>query len=368
MLVDIALTRCTNGSFDLTKAELDADLLPNEVLVQLVATGMCHTDLSVRDGYLPFGLPGVLGHEGSGVVSSVGQNVKKVQPGDHVVLTYPYCGVCENCQRGKPTYCPKTQEWIFSGTGKRSEPYLAVDGNTVNSAFMGQSSFCSHVVSTEDAVIPVRKDVPLELLGPLGCGFQTGAGAVLRSLQIPSGSSLAIYGTGSVGLAAVMASHLSGVGKIIAVDVVQSRLNLALELGATHTVNASQGDSAAQIKEITGGVGAQFSLWATGVQQALTEAFECLSQTGTCGVLGVAPPGSILELSIYELFKGKSVRGILAGDSIPDLLIPQLVDFYVQGRFPMDRMVKYYDFTEINQAAEDLERGVTIKPILRFDH
>ena len=368
MQVDVALTRSTNGSFELTRAELDADLLPNEVLVELVATGICHTDLYVRDGYLPFGLPGVLGHEGSGVVSSVGNSVSKVRPGDHVVLTYPYCGICENCQTGRPTYCPKTQEWIFSGTGRRSAPHLSVDGDAVNSAFMGQSSFCSHVVSTEDAVIPVRKDVPLELLGPLGCGFQTGAGAVLRSLQVPAGSSIAIYGSGAVGLAAVMASRLAGVARIIAVDIVQSRLGLALELGATDAVDASQGDSVAQIRELTGGVGVQYSLWATGAQQALSESFECLSQTGTCGVLGVAPPGAILELSIYELFKGKSIRGILAGDSVPDLLIPQLVDFYVQGRFPMESMVKYYDFTEINQAAEDLERSVTIKPILKFDH
>ncbi len=232
---------------------------------------------------------------------------------------------------------------------------------------MGQSSFSNYALVTEDGVVKVDKDVPIELLGPLGCGFQTGAGAVLRSLSVPLGSSLAVFGSGSVGMAAIMAAKVSGVAEIIAVDIIQNRLKQALELGATHTVNAKEADPVEAIKEITGGRGAAYSLWANGVPEVLSQAFRCLSQTGICGVVGVAPMGSKLEIDIYELFKGKTIRGILAGDTIPDILIPQLIDLYQQGRFPLDEIVKYYEFKDINNAAKDLEEGRTIKPILKFN-
>lgn len=368
MRIKVALTPGLGQPFDLVDAELSDVLLPGEVRVKLVATGMCHTDLSVRDGYLPFGLPGVLGHEGAGVVEAVGPGVGKVIAGDHVVMTYPHCGLCEQCQTGRPTYCAMTQKWIFSGTGKRTETMLhTADGKSIGSAFMGQSSFSTRAITTEDGVVKVRRDVPLELLGPLGCSFQTGAGAVLRSLRVPTGSSLAIFGSGAVGLAAVMAARLAGVGTIIAVDVNGQRLELAGHLGATHMVNARSADAVDVIRSITGGRGAEYSLWATGLPDVLTQAFTCLSQTGTCGVVGVAPPGAKLSVDIYEIFKGKAIRGILAGDSVPDVLIPQLVDLYLQGRFPIDALVKYYGFSDINTAAQDLEHGTTVKPILRFD-
>lgn len=368
MRVKAALTRGLRQPFELTEVELSDELLPGEVRVKLVASGMCHTDLSVRDGYLPFGLPGVLGHEGAGIVEAVGAGVRKVTVGDPVVMTYPHCGLCEQCQSGRPTYCGLTQEWIFSGTGKRSKSLLhTTTGEILQSAFMGQSSFCTHTVTTEDGVVRVRPEVPLELLGPLGCGFQTGAGAILRALRVPSGSSLAVFGSGAVGLAAIMAARLAGVGRIIAVDVLEHRLEMAGRLGATHTVNARATDPVEAVRSITRGRGAEYSLWATSLPEVLLQAFSCLSQTGICGVVGVAPPGAKLSVDIYELFKGKGIRGILAGDSIPDVLIPQLVELHAQGRFPIDVLVKYYSFRDINAAARDLEQGATVKPILRFD-
>ena len=368
MKVDVAIATGAGQPFQLTSAELDDKLLPQEVLVRLVASGICHTDLSVRDGYLPFPLPGVLGHEGSGIIEAVGVGADKVSVGDHVVLTYPHCGVCHNCLIGRPTYCPKTQEWIFSGTGKRTKSYLSLEsGESVSSAFMGQSSFSTHVVATQDSVVKVRADVPLEYLGPLGCGFQTGAGAVLRSLQVPMGSSFACFGSGAVGLAAIMAAKLSGARTIIAVDIVEDRLELAKELGATDVVDASRVDPVEEIRRMTGGVGVHYSLWATGIPSVLSQAFECLSQTGTCGVVGVSPPGSSIDIDIYDLFKGKTIRGILAGDSIPDVLIPELVQLYVEGRYPLDKMVKFYDFSDINQAIDDLESGKTVKPIVKLN-
>ncbi len=368
MQTTVAVTHDVGKPFELMEVSLSDELRFGEVRVKLAATGLCHTDLSVRDGYLPFAMPAVLGHEGSGVVEAVGDGVQKVAPGDHVVLTYPHCGVCDQCQSGKPTYCPKTQQWIFSGTGKRDTSLLSSDKfENLSSAFMGQSSFSNYALVTEDGVVKVDKDVPIELLGPLGCGFQTGAGAVLRSLSVPLGSSLAVFGSGSVGMAAIMAAKVSGVAEIIAVDIIQNRLKQALELGATHTVNAKEADPVEAIKEITGGRGAAYSLWANGVPEVLSQAFRCLSQTGICGVVGVAPMGSKLEIDIYELFKGKTIRGILAGDTIPDILIPQLIDLYQQGRFPLDEIVKYYEFKDINNAAKDLEEGRTIKPILKFN-
>ena len=367
MLTNVAITRGPAGAFELEKVELDDALQVGEVKVRLVATGMCHTDLSVRDGYLPFGMPAVLGHEGSGVVEEVGPGVEKIAVGDHVVLTYPHCGNCDQCQSGKPTYCPRTQEWIFSGSGRRETSFLKTQaGEVLSSAFMGQSSFSEYAVVSQEALVQVDKDLPLELLGPLGCGVQTGAGAVLRSLKVPLGSSIAIFGAGAVGLSAVMAAHASGVGKIIAVDVLVERLELARELGATHTINAAEADSVEEIRGISDGRGVRYSLWANGIPQVLSQAFDCLSQTGICGVVGVSPPGSTVELDIYEIFKGKTIRGILAGDTIPDILIPQLLGLYRQGRFPLDRLVEFYEFSDINAAAADLESGKTVKPILKF--
>lgn len=365
MKMKAAITEGVGEKFIIRDVEID-DPADDEVLVKVVASGLCHTDLSVRDGYMPFPFPAILGHEGAGIVERVGRGVKKVVPGDHVIMTFPHCGICHNCQSARPTYCPETQKWIFSGTGKRPAPYLKMDDSPLSGSFLGQSSFAEYALMTEEGLVKVTEDAPLEILGPLGCSFQTGAGAVLRSLDVPFGSTLAIFGSGNVGCAAAMAAAAKGVSKIIAVDINDQRLEFIRTLGATHTINSTKTAPVEEIRSITNGVGADYALWAVGVSEAINPAFDCLSQTGVLGLLGVAPIGEKVTLDIYDLFRGKTVRGILAGDSVPDILIPQLIDLFQQGRFPLDSMTKEYDLDDINQAAEDLEAARTLKPILRI--
>lgn len=365
MKMQAAVTPELHGAWQIREVEL-APPKADEILVRVVATGMCHTDLYVRDGYMPFPLPGVLGHEGAGIVEQVGDAVRKVKPGDRVVMTYPSCGHCASCLTGRPTYCPGLQDWILSGSGQRPETMITENGAALGSSFMCQSSFAQYALTVERGVVLVPDDVPLELLGPLGCGFQTGSGAVLRSLRVPFGASLAVFGSGAVGAAAIMAAAATGVGKIIAVDVHDGRLRRAREeFGATHTVNPNESDPVETIRQITGG-GADYSLWALSLPEVLPAAVECLNQTGICGLVGIAPMGSTVTTEIHPLVMGKTVRGILGGDSVPDILIPQLIDLYQQGRFPLDSLIEFYDFDGINKAALDLEAGTVMKPVLKI--
>jgi len=212
----------------------------------------------------------------------------------------------------------------------------------------------------------VPDDAPLELLGPLGCGIQTGAGAVLNSLKVRSGSSFASYGAGAVGLSAVMAAKVAGATTIIAIDVVPSRLELALELGATHVVNSRETDVVEAVRAITGG-GADFALESTGRPEVLSAGIEALGGLGMMGVVGAPKLGTTASFDVNNLLLGgRSIRGIVEGDSVPQVFIPQLVTLFLQGRFPFDKLVKFYPLEQINQAAEDSTRGITLKPILRI--
>jgi aryl-alcohol dehydrogenase len=236
----------------------------------------------------------------------------------------------------------------------------------LNDRFFGQSSFATYAIATERNIVKVPKDAPLELLGPLGCGIQTGAGAVLNVLGVGPGDSFAAFGSGAVGLAAIMAARLAGATTIIAVDLVQSRLDLALELGATHAIDATSGDVVARIRDITGG-GVQFSLDCTGKAAVIRTAVDSLTIRGMCGIVGAPDPGVQLTFDANDILgASKSIRGIVEGESVPDVFIPKLVELHRQGRFPFDRLVKFYEFAEIEKAFQDSERGTTIKPILRL--
>lgn len=359
-----AIVYAKGQPFTIEEVELDTPR-DNEVQVRIVGAGICHTDLIVRDQYYPVPLPAVLGHEGCGVVEQVGARVTKVQPGDHVVLTYLSCGACMNCQRGRPVYCLNLFPLNFGGARADGSATLHCRGNVIHGAFFGQSSFGTYALATERNVVKVRKDVPLEILGPLGCGVQTGAGAVMNALRPEVGSSLVVFGSGSVGLSAIMAARVIGCTVIIAVDVKPARLALARELGATHTVNVGETDAIEEIRRITGG-GAMYSLELTGSPQVLRQAVDVLIPTGVCGVIGAPPMGTEVSLDINTILLGRTVRGIIEGDSVPDIFIPQLIDLYSQGRFPFDRLLTSYPFDQINQAAADSEHGETIKPILQF--
>lgn len=359
-----AVVRQPGGPFSIEDVQLD-DLRENEVLIKIAGVGMCHTDLIVRDQHMPTPLPAVLGHEGSGVVVEVGSAVRKVVPGDHVVLSYASCGICANCQRGLNGYCPDLYGRNFSGSRPDgSSPCRDQHGHSLSSYFFAQSSFSQYAVATERNTVKIRNDVPIEIMGPLGCGIQTGAGAVINALRPQAGSSIAIFGVGSVGLAAVMAAKIVGCAVIVAVDLNESRLALARELGATDTIDAAN-DPVAAVRALTGGEGAQFSLDCTGIPAVVRQAADCLRLTGTCGIIGVAPLGTEVTFDMNGLLFGRTVRGIIEGDSIPDIFIPQLIELWRQGRFPFEKLIKFYPLSEIDEAAHASERGDVLKAVLR---
>ncbi|MFJ7419087.1 NAD(P)-dependent alcohol dehydrogenase [Streptomyces uncialis] len=367
--VRAAVTEGKGAPFVFEYLELDTALRPDEVLVKVVATGVCQTDIHVRDQALPVPLPAVLGHEGAGIVERVGDGVTSVAPGDRVVMSYQACGHCRPCRSGNPAYCAVSFPANFGGARLDGSNALRrtpeAGGGEIHGHFFGQSSFATHALATERNVVKVDDGIPLELLAPLGCGLQTGAGAVLNSLRIPAGASVVVIGTGTVGLAAVMAAKATGAAPVIAVDIVPERLALAAELGATHTVNAKDEDTAARIAEITGG-GADYVLEITARPEMLTLAVDALAPLGTAALIGGAPAGARAEVDMNALLGGRTVRGIAQGDSVPQLFIPQLIELYQAGRFPFDRLITPYGFDEINEAVEDTRTGAVIKPVLRI--
>ena len=282
-----------------------------------------------------------------------------------MVLTYGRCGQCANCLDGKPYYCLHAYERSYGGGRTDGSTALHQNGQNVHSHFFAQSSFATYAIASQQNVVKVRQDVPLEILGPLGCGIQTGAGAVMNGLRPHVGTSIAIFGAGSVGLSAIMAAHVVGCTTIIAVDVQPSRLKIAQELGATHIINGAETDAVEEIKRITDG-GAQYTLEMTALPRILRQAVDALQVGGVCGVIGVPMSGTEVSLNMTPLLFGRTVRGIRQGESVSDTFIPQLIDLYMQGRFPFDRLIEFYALDQINQAAEDTGNGTAIKPILRM--
>src|SRR5215471_6654587 len=367
MQITAAVIQEKSGPFVIETLEL-TDPRPDELLVQVVASGMCQTDLHARDGYYPTRYPAVYGHEGAGVVRAVGSAVRGFAPGDHVVMSYPWCGTCPNCQRQLKNYCLHARELKMSGTRAAGSTLLAKEGAPVYSAFFQQSSFGSHAIANERFAVKVRNDAPLALLGPLACSGQTGAGAVLNVMRPKSGDSFAVFGVGAVGLSGLMAAKIAGCDPIIAVDVHDHRLALARALGATHTINhTGRSDVVAEVRKLTGN-GVRFSLETSALPSVFREAIEALMPAGTCVLLGSARRGNEVSVEMPFLQDGRVVRGVVQGDSVPQELIPALVDFIMQGRFPIERMITFYDLADINQAARDSAEGRTIKPVLRMPH
>jgi aryl-alcohol dehydrogenase len=363
MKITAAVVRAKSEPFRIEELEIE-DPREDEILVRVVGTGVCHTDLIVRDQWYPVPLPAVLGHEGAGVVERVGGRVTKVRPGDHVVLTYMSCGACKNCIRGMPPYCLKLYELNFGGGRADGSNAIRDGGETVHGHYFAQSSFATHALATERNVVKVRQDVPLELLGPLGCGIQTGAGGVLNSLHPVAGTSIVVFGTGSVGMSAIMAARVAGCATIVGVDLKPNRLELARELGATHTIDPSETPNVVEaIQEITGG-GADYSIETTASPKVFRQAVDCLTLLGVCGLIGAAALGTEVSLDMNNILFGRTVRGIVEGDSVPDIFIPRLIELYAQGRFPIDRLIERYPLAEINKAAEDSEQGRVWKPVL----
>jgi len=335
----------------------------DEMLVRIVATGVCHTDLHEHPGrHAPH--PIVLGHEGAGVVEEVGSQVRGFAPGDHVVLSGGSCGACPSCLDNRPTYCDQAMPRSFGGQRLDGSTALSKDGERLHSHYFGQSSFATHAIVPERTATKVDKDLPLELLGPLACGVITGAGSVIEALKVGFGDTIAVFGTGGVGLSAVMAARLAGASRIVAVDLNQDRLELAREFGATHGIDGASDDVAAQIRAVTGR-GVRYSFNTTTVPAVHSAALDCLAMNGTAAFVA-APRGEWSPAMFKMLAGGRQLRGILGGEAAPRSFIPRLIDYWRQGRLPFDRMIRFYDFAQIAQAFHDTESGETIKPVLRI--
>jgi aryl-alcohol dehydrogenase len=362
MKIKAAIITEKSGPFIFREVEID-EPRDDEVLVKVVATGICQTDAHIREQSYQTPLPIILGHEGAGIVVKVGRQVKNIVPGDHVVMSYPYCGHCSQCLSGRESYCLHGFELSFGG--HRLDGSNAIHDD-IHGHFFGQSSFASCAMTNERNLVKVSQDIPLELLGPLGCGIQTGAGAVLNALKIPAGSSIAIFGTGSVGLAAIMAAKIAGATKIIAVDISKERLDLAAELGATHIINGRQEDTRQRIMALLPH-GVDYVVEVTAQPQMLSLAVDVLAMPGQVALVGGPPEGTQVSIDMNRLLNGRIVRGVIQGDSVPQIFLPQLIEFYQAGQFPFDRLISFYSFDEIEEAFSDIRSGKTIKPVLMID-
>lgn len=364
MQVRAAVLRAGNGPFTIEDLELEGPR-DDEVLVRMVAAGMCHTDLLSRE--LPpefFGGPQVYGHEGAGIVESVGAAVADLAVGDHVVLSFNHCGACPACSKGKLPYCYNLKQYNMSGgRPDGSKAFTDTGGNPVGSHFFGQSSFSSHSVVARTSVVKVDPAYDLTIMGPLGCGVQTGAGAILNTLDVQPGSSVVITGAGALGLSAVMAATVAGAGTIVAVDRHASRLELATRFGATATLSGTPAEITAGIIEATGG-GADFAFDTTGNAAVVRASFEGLNNLGTIGLAGVG--FGDLTFDFISLIGGRTITGVMEGDSTPNEFIPRLAALNAEGRFPYDELITLFPIEQINDAEAASANGSVIKPVLTF--
>lgn len=362
--VSAAVLREGASTFALETLTIDAPAA-GEVLVRIAGVGICHTDLGIRHGVLPFPLPAILGHEGSGIVEQVGEGVTHLQPGDPVVLSFAACGRCSACGDAHPAYCSRSPLLNLSGSrAGAASAYVDARGSAVNGRFFGQSSFASHALVDASCAVRIPADVPVELMGPLGCGLQTGAGAIINVLRPKAGSSVVMFGAGAVGLAGIMAARAAGCGTLVAVDRHDARLQTALELGATHTINPERED----LDELLRGIarrGVDFSLECTGHPALLRKAVEILRPGGSCALVGTSRAGTELKVDAMTLLNGRNVHGVIEGDSVPAEFIPQLIAMWRSGAFPFDRLVRFYALEQINEAVADVEAARVVKAVLR---
>ena len=360
MQVDAAVLRDAAGGYAIESVDV-SDPGPGQVLVRVVGAGMCHTDVVPRAGLDLVGPPIITGHEGAGVVEAVGDGVTTVAVGDHVCMSFDSCGRCGPCMAGSPAYCDEFMARNLSGRNvDGSAGVTDENGQEVLGRWFGQSSFATYAIGTARNVVAVDKDLPLEKLGPLGCGVQTGAGSILVAMNVQPGTSVVVFGTGAVGLSAVMAAKVAGAAQIVAVDLHDHRLRTAAELGATHTVRGDAEDLAEQLRDITAG-GANYTFDTTGVPDVMRTAMDVLRMTGVCGFVGVQLGDLVLDsMSIV----GKTMLGILEGSVDPQQFIPRMIDLWQAGDLPFDRMIEQFPMSQINEAEQASLSGRVIKPVL----
>jgi len=354
-----------HGRWTLDTVEV-AEPGPQEVLVRVVASGICQTDVHARDGFFPIPCPAVYGHEGAGVVEQVGHAVTTLKPGDHVLMANPSCGACAECLAGCETYCRNASRLKQSGYRADGISLSFRRGTEpIYGSFFQQSSFASLTLATARNTVRVPDDVPLDILAAFPCGVNTGAGAVMHVLKPQPGDSYVAFGTGTVGFAGLLAAKLAGCDPLIAVDVFDERLALARSLGATHTVNATDPQLVHEVRRLAGGRGAQWCLEAAGVPAALRAAVEVLAPRGTACLVGSASAGVEVSLEMRTLQQGRSVRGCIQGDSDVQTFLPHLITLYRAGQLPIERLVRHYPHAAINDAVADMLAGTTIKAVLQ---
>ncbi|KAJ9143867.1 Alcohol dehydrogenase superfamily, zinc-type [Pleurostoma richardsiae] len=359
--------------FVLTDVVLDG-LREDEVLVEVKYTGVCHSDIFAQKGLVAIKeFPAVLGHEGAGIVRQVGPGVPsdRLAPGDTVQLTFRSCGRCRACLEGRSATCPSVNEINLLATGRDdgTSPISLPDGTPVYGQFFGQSSFSKLVIVPQTAAVKVDvRPEDLAFLAPLSCGYMTGAGTVLNVLQPKSVDSIAVLGVGSVGLAAMLAAKSLGLEEIIAVDIQDSKLQIALELGAKHTINTkTNSDLNAAIRNILPD-GVNFVVDTTSSRSLMEAAFQSLAAAGTLALVGAAGPEARIEVSPFSLVSGsRRVIGVAEGGANPQTFIPHMIQLYYDGKMPLDRLAKIYPATDLDRAIEDLRKGSVVKPILSWE-
>jgi len=351
---EAAIVEAPGAPFRIEMVEIDPPG-PGQVRVEIHACGVCHTDMVMRDGELPVPFPVVFGHEGAGVVQAIGAGVDSVKVGDHVLLSFHSCGHCRACDDHQPGYCSEFFPRNFLGTPGPDEGGISRDGTRIGSKIFGQSAFAAYALAHADNVVPIDPALPLDLLAPLGCGIQTGAGTVMETLKVQPGQSVAIFGAGAVGLAAVMAARIMGAGTIAVLDKHGSRLDLARELGATQV--------ATDFADLQGPF--DHVIDTTGVPPLVQKAVGLLAARGTLALVGAYPPGVAMELDLSAIMSlGRRIVGVVEGGIEPKTFIPRLIDHYRKGELPLEKLVKTYPFGAIEEAFEASKSGAVIKPVL----
>ncbi len=339
----------------------------DEVLVRIQGVGVCHTDLVAHSGVLPLQFPAVLGHEGAGIVERVGAKVRKVKAGDKVILSFMSCGHCPSCDDHEPAYCYQLTALNMGGCRPDGSHTLHDGDSVVTGSFFGQSSFASYSLAQERNIVKILPGVPLEIAGVLGCGVQTGAGAILRSMDCKPGSSLLVIGGGAVGLSAVMAAKARGVSRILLGERMEARRDIAHELGVTDFLNPPNGNLADAVLQLLPN-GVDYVLDTTGVPSLLEQVPRLIARRGTFGFVGL-PPGSHTSMTLPfglmdAMRRGLTLRGIIEGDSDVDGFIETLMEMYLAGRFPFDKLVRTFPLADINAAIEAQHHGECVKVVL----
>ncbi|MFL6062469.1 MAG: NAD(P)-dependent alcohol dehydrogenase [Marmoricola sp.] len=366
MRTTVAVVNSQGGDFSLEEVEIEGPRA-DEVLVKIVATGLCHTDIHLK-GFLPEEMfPNVFGHEGAGIVEEVGQDVTGIEVGDHVVLSFRSCRSCEKCTAGLVGYCDSSLLLNYMGMRMDGSMPISRDGAPVFGNFFGQSSLARHAIAYADNCVVVDRSIDLTKVAPYGCGFQTGAGTVLNVLQPGPEDSLVVYGVGAVGLAAIAAAKHTGTGTIVAVDPLPSRREVAEKYGAIGVdpmaEDLPEGGVVAKVKELTGGLGATYAIDTTAISAVVKQAQQSLRVRGTLVALGLGAEEYAID-AIDLLQTGKVIKASIEGDSDPQEMVPRLIALNASGEFDVDDLIGTYPFSEINTAVADVLAGKVVKPVL----